>query len=43
MVAPCAAIEYNTDGPRDYSTKLGRSRSSTSATIVLAALREWLT
>lgn len=43
MMSRCAAIESSTDGLRDCSTKLGRSRNSTSATIVLAALREWRT
>lgn len=43
MTSCCAAIELSTDGLRDCSIKLGRSRNSTSATIVLAALREWRT
>lgn len=43
MTPPCATIEWKADGTRDYSTKLGQSRNSTSVMTVPAALREWRT
>lgn len=43
MTPPCATIEWKVDGSRDYSTKSGQFRNSTSAMTAPAALREWRT
>lgn len=43
MTPPYAPIEWQVDGSRDCSTKLGQFRNSTSAMTAPAALREWPT